>query len=81
MNTEWNSLNDLIAEMRKTKAIFGKFARGSALIGGSMGEEFRREIIRSYSSFVDAIDVAIDQYNEAEPDKMRLFDEPRNAIP
>jgi hypothetical protein len=78
---EFNSVKDLIDLMRKTKPIFGKFARGKFLIQGVAGEQFQREIIRAYSSFVDAIDVAIDHYNETEPDKMLLFDEPRNSIP
>jgi hypothetical protein len=81
MIPEFSSVKDLIDLMRRTKPIFGKFARAKFLIGGKMGEEFQREMIRAYSSFIDALDVAIDHYNETEPNKMQLFDEPREVIP
>lgn len=76
-----SSAKELIDEMRKVKELFGRFARCEHFLTGLDGEVFQRELIRSYYAFVHAIDIVIDHYNETEPNKMQLFDEPREVIP
>lgn len=64
MNPE--SLYDLIQEMRKKKLIFSQFARFVNFNFEHTRTVFKTELIRSYGAFLDALDAAIDDYNEAE---------------
>lgn len=59
-------LFDLIQKMRVKKKEFGEFARFVNFNFEHTRTVFKTELIRSYAAFVDALDAAIDDYNEAE---------------
>jgi hypothetical protein len=60
------TLLELIQEMRSKKAMFAQFARFVNFNFEHSKTVFKTELIRSYAAFIDALDAAIDDYNEAE---------------
>lgn len=66
-------LFDLIQEMRQKKAMFAHFVGFVDFNFPFTRTVFKTELIRSYGAFLDALDAAIDDYNEAENQTPKLI--------
>jgi len=68
-----DNLYELIQEMRRKKGIFAEFARFVNFNFPFTKTVFKTELIRSYAAFLDALDAAIDDYNEGENQTPKLL--------
>jgi len=70
---KYTDLYELIQEMRRKKAMFAEFAKFVNFNFPFTRTAFKTELIRSYAAFLDALDAAIDDYNEGENQTPQLL--------